>query len=783
MEPTSVPDAPDLATSEAPGEDGHTRRNFIRGIAAAGASTAAVTALDRAGVLDLATAQAQSAAPNAFSDFRAIAPSGADVVQVPEGYRADVIIGYGDAFANEDGTQLLYGYNNDYLAYFPLKGSDEGLVFVNHEYPGPYLQHGQKDATLKTRAQVELERESVGNSIVHLRRDGDGVFQVVSPSPYNRRITGRDPETRFTGPLADNPAYPGVGATAKGSLANCSGGITPWGTALSCEENYQDYASTAGFGYGWDPARVDTDDYYNGDGSSATVPSRGTNNTPTAGAPDTRRGPAKYGWVVETDPYDPSFVPRKHTALGRFRHENTAFRAVPGRRFVLYMGDDQNNAGVYKFVSDLPFRPGRRAENMRILESGTLYIARWAPEGRRRFEKAGDTTPLTPTSGTGTWREVTDDELVDTQRLIRAKVGTDAFNTSFATNRPEDIEVDEDGAVYIALTNNSTVNDSYGSIRRLREAGNDPTAESFTWEDYAAGGPSGRSGPGEEGFASPDNLVFDNAGHLWVVTDISSSALNKPGPNQFHANNAIFMIPRTGSNAGVAYRFGNMPIQAEGTGPYFTPDERTLFVNVQHPGEESDAPAGAGGNPDDNAANAEGLTSYWPRGNITTGQNPQKPLPSMVGITKLAAPGAGTPIIPPPPPGRNPDGTPAEDTGNPRIQILSAANQRLSALRSAGATIRLRVDEPGELRVTISGRFTSLRRRSAASAAARGRLQRLARRTVRVQKAGEVSIRLRPSAALRLRLRREKVLPAVLSIRFVDRAGNDATRTKTLRFK
>jgi len=792
MEPTSLPDAPDLAPAEAPEVDGHTRRNFIRGIAAAGASTAAVAALDRAGVLDLATAEAQSAAPNAFSSFNAIAPSGADVFQVPAGYRADVIIGYGDAFANEDGTQLVYGYNNDWLAYYPLKGSDEGLVFVNHEYPGPFLQHGQKDAVAKTTAQVQLEQASVGNSIVHIRRNAEGVFRVVSPSPYNRRLTGKDPVTRFTGPLADNPAYPGVGETASGSLANCSGGITPWGTALSCEENYADYASTAGFGYGWDPARTGTDDYYNGDGSSATVVTRGPNNAPDAGStsampprpanPVTFRGPAKYGWVVETDPYDPSFTPRKHTSLGRFRHENTAFRAAAGKPFVLYMGDDMNNAGVYKFVSDLPFRPGRRDENLRILESGTLYIARWAPEGRRRFAAVGSTTPLTATSGTGTWREVTEAELVDTQRLITASLGgSAAFNANFATNRPEDLEVDEDGTVYIALTNNSTVFDSFGSIRRLREAGNDPTAQSFTWEDYAAGGPSGRSGAGQEGFASPDNLVFDKGGNLWVVTDISSSALNRPGPNQFHANNAIFMVPRTGANAGVAFRFGNMPVQSEGTGPYFTPDERTLFVNVQHPGEESDAPAGSAGSPDSNAASGAGLTSYWPRGNITTGQNPQKPLPSMVAITKLA-PGVtpGTPVIPPPP---GPPAPPARDTTDPRISILSPARQSLSRLRGAGVTIRLSVDEPGTLRVTLSGRFTSLRRRSRASAAARGRLQRLARATTTVNRAGEVSVRLRPSAALRLRLRRETGLPAILSIRFVDRAGNDRTRTKTMRFK
>ena len=747
MEPTSLPEAP-AAAPETPEADGHTRRNFIRGIAAAGASTAAVAALERTGVLDLATAEAQAAGPNDFSSFRAIAPSGEDVLQVPAGYRADVIIGYGDVFANEDGTRLVYGYNNDYLAYFPLKGSDEGLVFVNHEYPSPLFIHGQTDPKQKTREQIALEQESVGNSVLHIRKDREGLWRVVSPSFYNRRITGDGPATEFTGPLAGAPDYPGVGTTAQGSVANCSGGITPWGTALSCEENYQDYGSDdSPFSYGWTPAKTGTFDYVNGDGSS-------------------RERPAKYGWVVETDPMDPSAPPRKHTALGRFRHENTAFRADPDRRFVLYMGDDRTDGGVYKFVSDLPFRPGRRAENDRILESGTLYIARWEPQSRRTFSKSGDTDPINATSGTGTWRKVERDELVDTHRRISAKLGgTDnrqsppsEFLQHYATNRPEDLEVDEDGTVFIALTNNSNVRDAHGSIRTLREAGNDPAATSFTWEDYAPGGPSGRSDAGEQGFSSPDNLVFDKAGNLWVVTDISSSSLNKPDrPQTFHANNAIFMIPRTGPNAGVAYRFGNMPIEAEGTGPYFTPDEQTLFVNVQHPGEESEPGA---------------TTSYWPRGNRTANQNPSEPIPSMVAITKVqpgqASP--GSPMIPPPP-------AEGRDARLPLVQILSPARQKLAELRGRGMTLRLRVDEPVTITATISGRFRSLK------GGGRGRLQRFDREKVSVERAGDVTIRLRPTARQRLLLRREKNVPAIVSIRAVDRAGNVRTRTKQLRFR
>lgn len=735
-----------------------TRRSFIRGIASAGASTVAAVALERTGYLDTATALANTAEPSDFSAFRAIAASAADAFEVPQGYRAEVIIGYGDEFADEDGNVLKYGFNNDYLAYFPLNGSEEGLLFINHEYPAPFFQHGVTAAANKTAAQVQIEQESVGNSILHVKRGKDGAWAVVSPSRYNRRITGAGPVHQFTGPLADNPAYPGIGETANGSLANCSGGITPWGTALSCEENYQDY-----IGYGWNAARTGTPDYINGNGSDATTQ------------------PAKYGWVVEHDPYDPSFVGRKHTALGRFRHENTAFRAVADKPFVLYMGDDIANGGVYKFVSVLPYRPGRRDENLRILSSGTLYIAHWDPQSRRTFDAPGGNL-TSPTSGTGYWREVTESELVDTNARIAANVGAAEFQLHYATNRPEDVEVDEDGTVYIALTNNSTANDTHGSIRRLREAANDPTSvgqgAQFTWEDYAPGGPSGRADEGEQGFSSPDNLVFDKAGNLWVVTDISSSVLNNPAnPNAYHRNNAVFMLPRSGPNAGVAFRFANMPVEAEATGPYFTPDEQTLFINVQHPGEETPNKGGVYGNPST-------YTSYWPKGNKTTGQNPSAPIPSLVAITKLPDveedPGDGdTPppqqnIIPPPPPGASP--APGKDGTSTRVSFVSAGRQSLSSLTGSGLDFELRVDEPATLTVTLYGQLTTRKGR-------RGKPRQLARVTQRVNAAGETTVRLRPAAALRVLLRRERVVPASLAVTATDAAGNKATRTKRLSFR
>jgi uncharacterized protein len=599
-----------------------TRRDFIRGVAAAGASTVGAVALESRG-LDLFSEQAFARhRGNDFSEFRAIAASSADALEVAPGFRADVLISWGDTFRGADRRALSYGFNNDFLAYFPLRGSREGLLFVNHEYPDPFFLHGYKpNGSPKNAAQVQEEQDSVGNSIVHVKRRGNGRWKVVSPSKYNRRIYGDRPDLVFTGPLV---GAPGIGTSAHGSVGNCSGGITPWGTALSCEENYDGYGTNVTpnveFFYGWHQ--------FGGQPEDAEYEFNTFK---------------KYGWVCEHDPYDPEYVGRKHTALGRFRHENTAFRHEPGRKFVLYMGDDKANEGVYKFVSDRSLRSSRHlADNRRILEEGTLYIARWEPEGRRRFAVAGSTNPITATEGTGEWVEVREEELDDTATKLRARLATDfgptEYDTHFATNRPEDVEVAEDGSVFIALTNNSSVNDSHGAVRRLREAGNNPEATEFSWREYAAGGPTGSSDPGRQGFSAPDNLVFDRAGNLWVVTDISTTSLNRPDrPYAYHKNNAMFMIPTSGRNRGVAFRFANGPVEAELTGPYFTPDEETLFLNVQHPGEVTGISATSSGVFGQEAT----YTSWWPEGNKTTGENPHIPMPSTVAITR-GRPGEGS---------------------------------------------------------------------------------------------------------------------------------------------
>lgn len=819
MEPTSLPDAPDALAVDEPtttsaATDGSSRREFIRGIAAAGASTSmAAAALDASGVADFFAENAEAAAPaTPFSTFQAIAGSSNDALEVPAGFRADIIIKYGDEFANTDGTVYRYGYNCDFLAFFPINGSnDEGVIFVNHEYPSPFFQNGYKQIGLangdqtKTNAEIYEEMESVGVSVVHIKKDAEGIFKVVSPSRYNRRIFGGDvpgkPDTRpeFAGPLAPGKpnADPRVGASAHGTVGNCSGGITPWGTALTCEENYDGYGFALGnqdFFYGW--GQVAGDEY-----------------NATTGDPNETR---KYGWVVEVDPLDPSDNGRKHTALGRFRHENTAFRVVPGKRFVLYMGDDQNNQGVYKFVSSRSYIPGADANNRRILEEGTLYIAKWSPEGRRRFAST-DGPLLTTTGGLGEWVAIDVSDLYDTRLRLggfntntggtrRAKQGSAANDTDptaanfagrynrdvtvgsatvnewdqfFATNRPEDVEVDSNGDVLIAFTNNSTVNDRHGSVRRVREASNDPEATTFTWDEFANGGRrGGEPDPGKQGFSCADNLVVDKQDNVWVVTDISSSSIKgSQSPRaeyDYHRNNAIFMVPRTGPNRGVAFRFGNMPIDAEGTGPYFTPDEDALFVNVQHPGETTQNRADAiFGNP-------ATYTSYWPTGNKTAGTTPATPLPTTVVITRVKAPTPGNPptnVLPDPGPNPGP-GTPP-NTAVPRDErapTVSAGRKAVSirALLS-GIPFTVRISEPGTVEVRLRGRVG--RSAGRGRRASRGRLITLATARRTVSRSGELKVTLRTTTAARLLLRRRgaKLSSLRLTVTGRDTAGNVRT--------
>ena len=547
------------------------RRGAIKGgLAAAGASMLPISLQ----VAEAAPADAPTGAPRTATaaqlrpPFTPISPTTADDVVLPRGYRYNVVRVYGDMI----GPNMPFGYNADYIGYYPIdwleggQSSTDGLLTVNHEYTNPLLQYGYAgNGAVKLQEHIDIEKMSVGLSVMRVQRQRDGSWSFVEDA-HNRRVSGFT-KCMLTGPAAGSPAVKGA-TEVTGSVGNCSGGLTPWGTVLSCEENVDEYGEpvTERFGSGWDNYVKEHN-----------------------------------AWVLETDPYNPGDVPRKHTAMGRFRHENVAIRLSTTNRVVAYMGDDANDSCVYKFVSAGTYDPNNREANLRLLETGKLYAAdfgggKWVlvdydSQAKLKDAKNDDDTP----QFTG-----------QADVLVNAKPAAILIGGT-PVDRPEDIEVHPiTGHVYIALTNNTRHGNFHGQIVRIVEADNDPEAMTFDWEFFAVGGP-------QSGFSSPDNLVFDPYGNLWMVTDISSSRTGT-GIYKFQGNNALFFFNTEGPNAGKAVQFASGPVHSEMTGPAWTPDGTTMFLSVQHPGEESES--------------LNELTSHWPNLN-----GDPIPRPGVVAIT------------------------------------------------------------------------------------------------------------------------------------------------------
>lgn len=490
------------------------RRSLLAGAVAAGAAALP---------LELRAAPASVAPSAAAVPFSPIKPTAADNVVLPPGYRYNVVAHW----EHDLGEGQVFGFNNDWTGFYPIdllqKGVDlkavhrgflrsdlsssDGLLVVNHEYVNPLFTSGYSGSGPKNAEQLAVEQDAVGLSVIRVKRDSAGRWIFVQDATYNRRITATTP-IMLTGPAAGIDGGP----QAIGTLGNCSGGMTPWGTALSCEENFQDYTAAAPTGYGWDTALY---------------------------------GKRHYGWVVEVDPFDKNSVPRKHTAMGRFRHENVAVQVGADGTVVAYMGDDKADSCIYKFVADRKLTdPSDRAANMSILESGKLYAAdfgggKWIlldydTQAALQSVKDAKGAPLFTSQV---------DVLADARAAAIALAAT-------PVDRPEDIEINpRDGSIFVSLTNNTGHGNYHGQIVRLAEKAGDPAASAFDWSLFAVGGP-------QSGFSSPDNLIFDGSGNLWMVTDISSSRVGK-GIYSFQPNNALFFFHTTGPNAGVAYQFAS----------------------------------------------------------------------------------------------------------------------------------------------------------------------------------------------------------------------------------
>lgn len=457
-------------------------------------------------------------------NFGSIDAIKADEVRLAQGFKQQLLIKFGDPISDKDS----FGTHNDYLAFVPLnKEASEGIIWSNHEYLDPILMGTYAPMGKKTLAQVEQEQYVVGGSLVHIKLVDNQTWEVVLNSEFNRRLTGK---TAIPFHWDEEIAGSKV---AIGTFAGCAGGITPWGTILSCEENtdsfYGDniYDEETGEIINLLPGNYGWEQYFD-------------------------YSPEHYGWVVEVNPK--TGEAKKLVALGRCAHECATMHQLSDGRVVVYSGDDGNDRCLYKYISN------KAAD----LKDGTLYVAN-VEEGKWISLKYDDHPIL---------QEKFKNQ---TEVLVRMREAAYLVGGSML-NRPEDIEIDPlSGDVFISLTNNKPKGDLHGSIMKLTEDSADKTSLSFKTETFLAGSE-------EAGFSSPDNLAFDLKGNLWMTTDVGGYSLGLEG-YEFMPSNSLILIPRSGEKAGEVIRVATAPNDAEFTGPFFHPSGEFLFLAVQHPGE------------------------------------------------------------------------------------------------------------------------------------------------------------------------------------------------------
>ena len=579
-------------------------------------------------------------------DFEPVAPNVEDAVVVARGYAQDVVIRWGDPvlpgapefdFAGQTAAAQAaqFGFNNDFCGLVPVPGCrDRWLMTSNHEYTTEsHMFHGY-DAENPTREQAEIGWAAHGQSIVIVEKARHGGLEVRLDRHYNRRITLTTP-FQVTGPAAGSPylrtnADP-AGRRVFGTMNNCSGGVTPWGTILSGEENFNQYFANAD-AVTEPVAKARNKRYGITGGASVRKWERFDDRFDLAKEPNE---PNRFGWIVEIDPLDPRSTPVKHTALGRFKHEGANVIVARDGRVVAYLGDDERFDYLYKFVSDKKMKKGdsrfAREHNKTLLDSGTLYVARFRGDSPPAEIDGSGTLPADGEfDGTGEWIPLAhnDTSFVDgftaAEVYVFTRLAADAAGAT-KMDRPEDVEPSlRTGRIYAALTNNvdrgkpdkegpteinPRVNNKHGHVLEIAERNGDNTARRFAWrlllvcgdpaapDTYFAGYDKSQVSP----ISCPDNVAFDPKGNLWISTD----------GNALSTNDGLFAVPVEGRERGHVKQFLTVPHGAETCGPVVRDD--FVLVSVQHPGELD-------------GASADNPLSHWPDGGTS------QPRPSVVAV-------------------------------------------------------------------------------------------------------------------------------------------------------
>jgi len=585
---------------------GLSRRGFI----SAGALCGAAMFLGGGLLSRSALASSISAGTSQLLGFDSIAAATADSISLPPGYRSAVLISWGqplqangpafDSSGNgsADAQEVQFGDNNDGMSLFAFPDDpNRALMAINNEYTNyRYLYpHGGQPTSAQ---EVRKAQASEGVSVIEIQRKGDA-WQFVQGSPFNRRIHGNTP-IRLGGPAAGHALLKtradNTGTRALGTFQNCANGKTPWGTYLTCEENFTDCFGSSDPAQTFDPAQKRY-------GVVAASKEIGWHlHDPRFDIAVNPNELNRHGWVVEIDPFDPQSVPVKRTALGRFKHENAALAETLDGRAVVYMGDDERGEFIYKFISRDKIDHKNPKANHDLLDHGTLYVARF---------DAGDKNPDRP-RGQGQWIELSHGKngldsssgfANQAEVLIHARLAASAVGAT-RMDRPEWIVVSpKDGQVYCTLTNNVKRGEDgqpaggpnpreknvYGQILRWKERNNDHAAAAFDWDLFVVAGnpvvhaktPKGGSAniTPHNMFNSPDGMGFDDAGRLWILTDGDAS---NAGDFAGMGNNQMLCADPA---SGEIRRFMVGPVGCEVTGISFSPDYKTLFVGIQHPGE------------------------------------------------------------------------------------------------------------------------------------------------------------------------------------------------------